>query len=993
MPLHRHLLPWDRPLLPQAVAWLAAGWPGDQPLDLSKLLVVVPTRQAGRRLREALAAHAGQRGQAVFPPRVLPPEALTAPGTGAGAEATRIACQLAWIEVLRAVRLEEFRAVFPVDPPARDFAWARRLAEQLLKLQATLAEAALRIDGVPARAGADFPEAERWGQLAELERRYDAALARRKRRDPQAAKIDRVTGESARTLPSDHGQDARATGPAWHGHPAHVGGLPWPAGVEKIVVLATPDPLPLAVRVLEAYAATGLVEVVMFGPNENLFDAWGRPHADAWARRELDWPDFERRVHLCADPAEQAARLVALAQGYATPEGALAFGMGDPEVLALLEDGLARAGVAAFNPAGRPRRADALQALLVALADFAREASFAHAATLLRCPDVLAWLEARESGQTPAPARLLAELDALQARHLPATLAAARAHGATFPIAGAALAALTELRATLTGGEFPANAAAALTEVFAARQIASDSPLAESAGAWREQLRMTAEALALFPGATRAEGWELALEALAAELRVDDKPAGALELNGWLELLWEDAPHLVVAGLNDGCVPDAVVGDVFLPEALRVQLGLKTNAVRFARDAYLLAALAACRQGSAGFQPASGADGRLKACAAFGRLDVLVGRASATGDPLRPSRLLLRCADVALPGRVAFLFREIEAAQASLPWTRAWRLRPRLAPPPERISVTALRDWLACPFRFYLKHVLRMTRVDPAKTELDALDFGTLVHGALQAMGEDPVLRDCTDEAVLRTGLLAEFDRRVAVQLGGELTLPLVVQLEAARQRLGAAARVQAQERTAGWRIERVEWKFDCVLGGLTVRGKIDRIDRHVETGAVRVLDYKTSDTAAAPPAAHLGPVGPAEAERPIWTRAMVEDRARAWVDLQLPLYRRAVAAEFGPDVACGYFNLPKAAGETAVSLWDGLTPELQAAAEECAEQTAAAVAAGCFWPPTERVAHEDAEWAGLFHRGDAESVDWKETGGRIQESGGGSQATEGGRT
>ena len=235
MPLHRHLLPWDRPLLPQAVAWLAAGWPGDQPLDLSKLLVVVPTRQAGRRLREALAAHAGQRGQAVFPPRVLPPEALTAPGTGAGAEATRIACQLAWIEVLRAVRLEEFRAVFPVDPPARDFAWARRLAEQLLKLQATLAEAALRIDGVPARAGADFPEAERWGQLAELERRYDAALARRKRRDPQAAKIDRVTGESARTLPSDHGQDARATGPAWHGHPAHVGGLPWPAGVENTI--------------------------------------------------------------------------------------------------------------------------------------------------------------------------------------------------------------------------------------------------------------------------------------------------------------------------------------------------------------------------------------------------------------------------------------------------------------------------------------------------------------------------------------------------------------------------------------------------------------------------------------------------------------------------------------------------------------------------------------------------------------------------------------
>jgi ATP-dependent helicase/nuclease subunit B len=40
----------------------------------------------------------------------------------------------------------------------------------------------------------------------------------------------------------------------------------------------------------------------------------------------------------------------------------------------------------------------------------------------------------------------------------------------------------------------------------------------------------------------------------------------------------------VVAGLNDGLVPDAVVGDAFLPESLRERLGLKTNAARLARD-------------------------------------------------------------------------------------------------------------------------------------------------------------------------------------------------------------------------------------------------------------------------------------------------------------------------------------------------------------------------------------------------------------------------
>ena len=73
----------------------------------------------------------------------------------------------------------------------------------------------------------------------------------------------------------------------------------------------------------------------------------------------------------------------------------------------------------------------------------------------------------------------------------------------------------------------------------------------------------------------------------------------------------------------------------------------------------------------------------------------------------------------------------------------------------------------------------------------------------------------------------------------------------------------------------------------------------------------------------------------------MVNGKGRAWLDLQLPLYRRAVAAEFGAAVECGYFNLPKAAGETAVSLWEDYPPELQAAAEDCAAAgRAAAVAA-----------------------------------------------------
>jgi ATP-dependent helicase/nuclease subunit B len=926
------LLPWDKPLLPQVVNLLAADWLGAGPLDLSGLLVIVPTRQSGRRLREALAAHAHTRGQAVFPPQVVMPETLATLGAPTADLASRLASQLAWISVLRGVPLDEYRAVFPVDPPARDFAWARRLADQLLRLQAALTEAGLRMADVTARAGKDFPEVLRWLQLAELEQLYDEALAARNLRDAQVAKLSFT---AAPVLPP---------------------------GIKKIMVLATPDPLPLAGRILACHAGRVSVDIVVFGPADEpvdaLFDEWGRPRTEVWTQRVLSWPDFEKQVSLCPDPAAQAEQIVTLAQRYAAPDGLLAVGVADSEVLAPLENGLGRAGVPVFNPEGRPRKRDGLHALLALLAEFARDEAFASTAALLRCPDVLDWL-GRRVGPGFSGATVLSQLDRLHARHLPPTLTAAREHADEFPVLAGALAALAELRALLVAGKFPANALDALAALFANRRIDATSPLAESADAWLEVAGEAGHALAAFPGLTLAESWELALAEFAESVRFAEKPAGALELNGWLELLWENAPHLVVAGINDGSVPDAVVGDAFLPESLRGRLGLKTNAMRFARDAYLLAALGETRVGS-------------------GRLDLLVGKVSAAGDPLRPSRLLLRCADADLPRRIGFLFRKVEAAQASLPWTRAWPLRPRVVARPAKLSVTALRDYLACPFRFYLKHVLRMEPVDPTKTELDARDFGTLVHAALQAMGEDDKLRACADEAVLRDALLTAFERNVRTLYGEVLTLPLVVQFESARQRLRKAAEVQARECAEGWRIERVEWSFGFPLGGLTVRGKIDRIDRHGD-GRVRLLDYKTSDSPVAPPEAHYGPMRAADPLPPDWACVTVNEKKRLWTDLQLPLYRRAVAAEFGAAVECGYFNLPKAAGETAVCLWENYSSDLQAAAEHCAEQAARAVAAGIFWPPAERSAREDADWTELLHQGAAASVaaDWALGGAR----------------
>lgn len=926
----RHFLPWDRPLLPQAVAWLAEGWQADRPLDLSRTLIVVPTRQSGRRLREALATAAAERGQGVLAPRVVTPEVLLNLDAPADT-APRLVSLLTWVETFLAVSLEDYRAVFPVDPPVRNFGWALRLAREFTRLQSALAEGGLGLADVTARAGADFPEAARWEAMGRLEDLQASRLADLGLRDAQAVKI-----ALARRPPA--------------------------LDFDRIVILATPDPMPLALEALAGQARRIPVEVVIFAPAAEArhFDPWGRPLAVSqpsdgaadWTKRELALPDFAGRVRLAADPDAQAEALAALARASLPLNGRLGLGVADPEVLAPLENALARAGLTAFNPEGRPRRHDALYGLLAALAGLAAAPEFAAVTALARCPDILAWLRAR-LGPSFSPAQMLAELDALHARHLPPTLAAARLHGAHFPAASAALEEIAALRATLVTGSFPANASAALAAIFSPRRVEAGGTLADSAECWMTILRETAHALATVPSVrpSLAEAWEWVLQEFAGTVVTAERPAEALDLLGWLELLWEDAPHLAVAGFNEGRVPDAVQGDVFLPEALRARLGLKTNAARLARDAYLLSALVASRPD--------------------GRVDLFYGKTTRVGDPLRPSRLLLACPEVELPARVEWLFQPLPPSRPGLPWSRAWRLRPRRVAPLKRISVTGLRDWLSCPFRFYLRHGLRMSAVDPGKAELDAGDFGTLLHVALQEMGT--TFRDCTDAAELTDFLLARFERAAAAQYGAELTLPLLVQFESARQRLRAVAAVEAKERADGWRTERVEWTFEIPLGPLTLRGKIDRLDRHPD-GRVRVLDYKTGDTARAPAQTHLRPARRDEAARAewnFWTDAA--GKPRVWTDLQLPLYRRAVLAEWGAAVTCGYFNLPKAAGETAVSPWTDYTPDLQAAAERCAEGVAAAVAAGTFWPPAE-LTGRDAEWdefATLFHEGTAASLDF----------------------
>lgn len=952
-------------MLPQAVGWLADDWSGAGPLDLSNVLVVVPTRQSGRRLREGLATYAATRGHAVFPPRVILPEALISDPENAVGVASRLESLLAWVDVFQSLPLDQFRRIFPVDPPAQSFSWALRLAEDFMRLTKTLAESGLMAVDVVRTVGEDFPELDRWEQIAGLERMYASRLERAGLKDSESAR--RALADAPRLE----------------------------SGIERIVVIGTPDPVPMALAALAVHAESVPVDVLIFADpvDADGFDSWGRPKPLIWAKRTIEIPELEKRVHLCVDPSAQADLIADLAQRYNAPEHLLGVGVADPEVGGVLSAALEEFGLSAFNPDGRPREGDAFHQLLASLASLSRDESFATVEALARCPDVLTYIQSR-LGEPFSAARFLRSLDEVHACHLPPTLREARRHLAE----SRGLEVIMELRSMLTDGHFPENVVAALGAIFRERRLAlirpADAATASAIEVWMAILRDIRSAAKLTP-VSEEDYWELALRCYAQEVNYDEKPTGALELQGWLELLWEDAPHLVVAGLNDGLVPEAIVGDPFLPEALRERMGLTTNAARFARDAYILQAIVASRRPDSrthsaphgdsrdddGASTASGTSGNV---ATAGQIDLLLGKTSAVGDPLRPSRLLMRCADTELPARIALLFGAAPGGRMAPAWRRAWRLEPRQAPMPEKVAVTALRAWLACPFRFYLSRVLRMEAIDPEKTELDALDFGTLCHAALEAMGRAPGMRDATDPKIIRDFLLAALEFETRQRFGTELTLPLVVQLESARQRLSRAADIQAEARSAGWVIAAVEQPFELEIDGLVVSGKIDRIERHERDGALRVIDYKTSDQPVDPGQAHLRAARRGEIPADF---ACIDcnGKQQVWSDLQLPLYLRALDRQILADVrppgtssaasprraVGGYFNLPKAATATGIREWDEFTPELEEAAWRCARGVAHAIREGKFWPPNESLRAEQDPFAALFHHGVAASVTW----------------------
>jgi ATP-dependent helicase/nuclease subunit B len=894
MAIERVFLDWRRPALAQVAEYLAGRFGSAEEIGLADVVVAVPGGRVGRRLMEILVDLAERRKSVLLPPRIVTagqlPELLYHARLPF---ASSIVQHLTWFEAIRRCDAQQCREILPAVPDDGDLPARLALGDMLGRLHRELAADGLDFSSV-CDCGESLPgfdEQRRWRALAAVQREYLHLLDSLNLWDLQTARLYAIRNTECRL-------DGR------------------------IVLVGTVD-LNQSQRLMLDQVADRVTALV-FAPETwaDKFDAHGCLRPGAWA--ELPLPLDAEQIEVVDSPADQASavvRAIARYEGRYSAED-IVVGVPDDRLVPFVRQHLQQCEIHAQYGGGQPLSRSGPYRLLAATAEYLASPTFSRFAALLRHPTLHTWL----TGQG-VQADYLTAIDEYYSEHLPHHLPKD-----TGTMASHVLALLERTLAPLRGEPRPLDQWSEpilqmLLELLGSQTYDPDAEPDRTVLAACRTVRDVLQEHAAIPAAVMpkveaADAIRLVLGGLerAAEPPLPDPRA--IELLGWLELPLHDAPAMIVTGVNEGIVPSSLNADLFLPNQLRRALGIEDNDRRYARDAYALALLASSRE----------------------NLTLIAGRRTAEGDPLTPSRLLFTCEGRELAQRVQRFFKETpagEEGEVSLgllePGCETSRLpvpRPKpLDDPVTSMRVTEFRDYLACPYRYYLRHRLGLDRVSDDAEELDGGGFGTLAHAVLAAL-DGSAVAESTDAQAIAAFLHTKLDETSARLFPAPLPAVLV-QIEQLRMRLTAFARWQAEWAGQGWRIEHVEiqaaeGKAAMIVDGkpMLLRGRIDRIDVHRTSGQRVVFDYKTSDRARKPEETH--------------------QHHDQWVDLQLPLYRHLLAGLGieGP-ASLGYIVLPKDTTKVGHHLAAWTDADL-AGADRAAEHVIQQVRQEVFWPPAD---------------------------------------------
>ena len=835
--------------------------------SLAHVLVVVPTAQSGRRLRQKLAERLG----AVVPPEIRMPAQLLEEKDQGPDIAGRTDELLAFLEALGEQGTLDVAAQFA---DIRGILGANAL---------TFADVADRIGGILTDETADF-EIARWRGFAELETRYFAALAKRGKRD-RIQVMKAVLADPPRL-----------------------------EGIREIVLACLLDPLPAFRRLVETLETRDGIEVVEI--------------RTLGGRRETGLKMSQ--ITPCATAASEAERVAAFFAGVKPDEALPALCVADVEEFPEIQGAMLAKGLKVHDPSRTPLVSSSLGHLVEQITALARTRSYSVFSAFIRGGDVRRWLcsELRiEPGEYVAA---LTELDNAQAKLIPEKI------DDIGPKTSSKLRAIFEHVDVALRKK---GVRQILQAVFRERILDERDPDAREFAAAAETVNGLMDEC--FTDATTG-ALSLRMELFARRLRessysLEPDEGDVILTDGWLELPFLDADELVITGFNEGCVPESVVGHAFLPDGLRLGLGLGDNESRTERDRMVLAMVLACR-----------AEGAVRV--SFRSID-------AKGDVLKPSRLLFEGTDDAELIRRVRTFYGVRAGTeemraADLP--EAWRLKLEIPPAYRELSFTSpssLDLYLKCHFTYCLKKTFGEATDDRAE-ELDPSEFGNLAHDALERWGAG-ALKDSEDVDAIAAELCFHVDAILGQRFGTSVPAIVALQGESMKRRLACFARIQAARHAEGWRTVAAERKLQVKYGHTTVKGRCDRIDFNERTGEWCVVDYKTFDNP----------------DRAVWR----DGKTGEWKSLQLPLYCAMLDAdpEF-PDaklarISSAYCILGKTAETTLFTgpMNGAFVPEAEAKVRELID----GIERGVFWPPSPKAVWR-WDFGGWIFNTPEESVD-----------------------
>lgn len=323
------------------------------------------------------------------------------------------------------------------------------------------------------------------------------------------------------------------------------------------------------------------------------------------------------------DQADAVTHLAGYAGRYAASE--ITIGIVDETLARLFDsDSVSAACAVATEPAIR----SIVQglSLLKSLAEYSVEPSTAAFASLVRHPALSRLLQDRGMDQDVASAlddyvaeRFPARMDAEQVRHLAAEDPVRRSRPARRDCVGR-----SEVRVAPLA-EWGGAVLAALTTTYENIELTlQDDAQRLIVEACDAVVHAAVEAFTAVPAGLASQlserrGLATAVSSWGRRSNAASNRSGSHRAAGVAGVAdGQRARALIVTGFNEGLVPQSLNGDLFLPNTLRSRLGIEDNEQRYARDAYVLATLAAVRQ-----------DFR-----------VIAGRRTSDNSPLVPSRLL-----------------------------------------------------------------------------------------------------------------------------------------------------------------------------------------------------------------------------------------------------------------------------------------------------------------------------------------------------------------